>query len=101
MIVRDEAPVIGRCLASVRGLVDHWVVVDTGSTDGTQDLVRAAMAGVPGFLVEREWVDFGHNRTEAVQLARPHADYSLVIDADEELIVPEGWSWPELTADSV
>ena len=32
MIVKNEAPVIERCLASVRPWVDYWVIVDTGST---------------------------------------------------------------------
>ena len=100
MIVKNEAPVIRRCLASVRSLVDHWVIVDTGSTDGTQAIVREAMAGLPGTLVERPWKDFGHNRSEALALARPHGDYSLVIDADDALDLPAGFARPALTADS-
>ena len=39
MIVRNEAPVIRRCLVSLLPIIDYWVVVDTGSTDGTQDVV--------------------------------------------------------------
>lgn len=100
MIVKDEAPVIGRCLASVKSFVDRWVIVDTGSRDGTQDLVRAAMAGLPGELHERPWVDFGHNRTEALRLAEGQGDYLLLIDADEEFIAPPGWRWPGLSAEA-
>jgi FkbM family methyltransferase len=99
MIVKDEAPVIRRCLASVRPLVDHWLIVDTGSSDGTQNIVREAMAGLPGELVERPWVDFAHNRNEALELARPHAAYSLIIDADDELVLPPDFTRPALTAD--
>jgi len=58
MIVKNEAPVIRRCLASVHPILSHWLIVDTGSTDGTQAIVREAMAGLPGELVERPWVDF-------------------------------------------
>jgi len=82
MIVKDEAGVIERCLGSVRGIIDYWVICDTGSTDGTQDLVRRSLEGIPGELHERPWVDFGHNRTELMELARSKADYLLLLDAD-------------------
>ncbi|MCJ2090759.1 glycosyltransferase [Methylobacterium sp. E-005] len=98
MIVKNEAHVIERCLKSVRPIIDHWVIVDTGSTDGTQDIIRAAMSDLPGFLVERPWVDFAHNRSEALQLARPHANFSLIIDADDELVIPLGFAMPKLDA---
>ena len=100
MIVKDEALVIRRCLASVRPILDHWIIVDTGSTDGTQALVREVLAGLPGDLVERPWVDFAHNRSEALALARPHATYSLIIDADDELLLPSGFVLPTLEADA-
>ena len=98
MIVKNEAAVIERCLASVRGLVDYWVISDTGSTDGTQDLIRAAMDGVPGELHEDPWQDFGHNRSLNLEHARDKADYLLLIDAD--MVLRQNGELPELTADS-
>lgn len=98
MIVKNEAHVIRRCLDSVRPIIDHWVIVDTGSSDGTQDVIRAAMDGLPGRLVERPWVDFAFNRSEALTLARPHGHYSLIIDADDELVIPAGFTMPRLDA---
>ncbi len=100
MIVKNEAPVIRRCLESVRPLIDHWIVVDTGSTDGTQDRVREILADLPGELVERPWVDFAHNRSEALALARAHGTYTLVIDADDEMLLPPGYGLPDLTAEA-
>ena len=96
MIVKDEAHVIRRCLDSVRPIIDHWIIVDTGSTDGTQDIIRTAMADMPGSLVERPWVDFATNRNEALKLARRHADYVLIIDADDTLVIPDGFTMPKL-----
>ncbi|MCJ2088324.1 glycosyltransferase [Methylobacterium sp. E-005] len=96
MIVKNEAHVIRRCLDSVRPIISHWIIVDTGSTDGTQDVVREALADMPGALVERPWVDFATNRNEALKLARRHGDYVLIIDADDELIIPEGFTMPKL-----
>jgi glycosyltransferase involved in cell wall biosynthesis len=82
MIVRNEAAVIERCLDSVRGLIDAWVICDTGSTDGTQAQISGALRDIPGEVHERPWVDFGHNRTELTALAAGKADYLLLIDAD-------------------
>ena len=75
------------------------MIVDTGSTDGTQDLIRNHMArlGIPGELHERPWRNFGHNRTEALNLAQGHGDYVWVIDADDIVVgTPE---FGRLTAD--
>jgi glycosyltransferase involved in cell wall biosynthesis len=82
MIVKDESAVIERCISSVRGLIDSWVICDTGSTDGTQALIESALDGVPGELHERPWRNFGENRTEAIRLAAGRGDYLLLIDAD-------------------
>ncbi|MFI9271581.1 glycosyltransferase [Kitasatospora sp. NPDC052896] len=98
MIVKDEAKVIERCLASVRGLVDTWVISDTGSSDGTQGLVRRALAGVPGELHDEPWVNFGHNRTLNIRHARGKADYLLLIDAD--MVVRQEGPLPAPAADS-
>ena len=100
MIVKNEAPVIRRCLDSIRPLIDHWLIVDTGSADGTQAIVREHFRDMPGELVERPWRDFAHNRTEALALARPLADYTLIIDADDTFVVPAGFWLPPLDADS-
>jgi glycosyltransferase involved in cell wall biosynthesis/SAM-dependent methyltransferase len=96
MIVKNEARVIQRCLDSVRPFIHYWVIVDTGSTDGTQELVKELLSGIPGELHERRWRNFGHNRTEALELARGKADYILIMDADEVFEVPEGFRMPAL-----
>jgi glycosyltransferase involved in cell wall biosynthesis len=99
MIVKNEAAVIERCLRSVRPFIDCWSIVDTGSTDGTQRLVATNLRDLPGQLHERPWKDFGHNRSEALALARQWADYCFVIDADETFEVPAGFALPALSAD--
>jgi glycosyltransferase involved in cell wall biosynthesis len=100
MIVRNEAPVIGRCLASVLALVDRWVIVDTGSTDGTQQIVAQLLCDLRGQLIERPWVDFAHNRNEALRYAAGRCDYVLVIDADEVLEVGDDFCKGSLTAEA-
>lgn len=99
MIVKDEAEQLGRCIESARPLIDHWVICDTGSADGTQDLVRELLGDVPGELHEHEWVDFAHNRSRLVQLARGKADYLLLLDADWTIHAHDG-ALDRLHADS-
>jgi glycosyltransferase involved in cell wall biosynthesis len=78
-------------------LIDAWVIVDTGSDDGTQGIIREVMQDIQGKLYERPWVDFSHNRTEALELAKGRGDFALVIDADEQVIYEEGFVMPDLT----
>ncbi|WP_286135212.1 glycosyltransferase, partial [Mycobacterium sp. UM_Kg1] len=88
MIVRDEAHVIEEVLSATAPYISAWVIVDTGSQDGTQQVIREHMAalGIPGELYERPWRNFGHNRTEALTLAQGRCDYILVIDADDTIV---------------
>jgi len=81
MIVKDEAANLPRCLASVRGVADEVVVVDTGSRDGTPDLARQLGARVSSF----PWTgDFAAARNASLELAT--GDWVLYLDADEELV---------------
>ncbi|AWI88331.1 hypothetical protein C0214_08760 [Methylobacterium sp. DM1] len=95
MIVRDEAHVVERCLDSVRPLIDGAVIVDTGSRDGTPEIVRAYLDrhGISGAVLEQPWQDFAHNRSAALAALREDAaiDYALVIDADDRLAFAAGF----------
>jgi tetratricopeptide (TPR) repeat protein len=95
-MVKNEAHVVERALRSAKPLVDAWLVVDTGSTDGTRTVVERAMEGLPGKVVDRPWKNFGANRTETLELARELGDYALVLDADDTFDYPDGARWPEL-----
>jgi hypothetical protein len=85
MIVRNEAHIVREILDAAAPYISYWVIVDTGSDDGTPDLIRAHMRqlGIAGELIERPWQNFGHNRTEALELAQGHGDYIWVVDADD------------------
>ena len=101
MIVKNESKVIKRCLASMLPIIDYWVIVDTGSTDETQQIIKDFMKvnGVPGELYERKWIDFSHNRNEALNLARGKADYVFFIDADEYFVYDSDFKLPHLDKD--
>ena len=61
MIVKNEAQTILRALDSVRTFVDYVLVEDTGSTDGTQTIIRDYLRahGLPGEVFDEPWRDFG------------------------------------------
>lgn len=80
MIVRDAAADLPKCLASVAGVVDEIVIADTGSRDETMAIARAHGAR----LTEFAWSnDFAAARNHSLE--QVHADWVLVLDADERL----------------
>lgn len=83
MIVKNEAAVIERSLSSIKPYLDYYVIVDTGSTDDTIAEIGQVMEGVPGVVVQRPWVNFAHNRNEALDLLRPVVDFAVFLDADD------------------
>lgn len=85
MIVKDEAATIARTLRSVKPFIDRWVIVDTGSTDATRDIIRQEMTGVPGELHEKPFVDFATTRNLALDLAGTSTEFIMWLDADDEL----------------
>ena len=89
MIVKNESHIIAATLAHVlkHFPITYWVIDDTGSTDGTQQIIRDFFAarGISGELHETAWEDFGHNRSKALEHAFNKTDYVLVWDADDSV----------------
>jgi glycosyltransferase involved in cell wall biosynthesis len=76
VITKNEERVIGRCLASL-AFCDEILVIDSGSTDRTQEIARAFGATV---LVE-DWRGPATQRNRG--LARARGPWRLLLDADE------------------
>lgn len=80
MIVKDEEDCIGRCLESVKDVVDEIVIVDTGSTDKTIEICQSFQARIERF----EWNEsFADARNYSIEKAT--GDWIIWLDADEEL----------------
>jgi hypothetical protein len=80
MIVRDEAAMLPGFLAAAAGLWDELIVADTGSRDGSPDLIRAA----GGQVVDFPWCDdFAAARNASLTPAGGR--WILFLDADERI----------------
>ncbi len=77
---KDERRNIRTCIESARGLADEILIADSGSTDGTQNIVRS-MRGCR--LIEREFIGYADFKNWAI----PQATYPwvLIVDADERI----------------
>ena len=94
MIVRNEAAIIERCLASV--MPDYYVIGDTGSTDATVEIIKGFFEKrrIPGEIHHFPFIDFAQARNKALEFARAsegNFDYILFNDADMELKPGPNW----------
>ena len=82
MIVKNEARRISAVLASYRPYIDTWTILDTGSTDGTLDLIRRELADIPGALHQEPFVDFATSRNRALELHGQSTVFSIMPNGD-------------------
>lgn len=108
-MIKNESTILRRCLNSCESVCDAFCFLDTGSTDGTVDMIHGFLTDHDGCVHEEPFVDFGHSRTRSFQLCRdwvkhshPEWDlsevYGLLLDADMVLIVMP--SFHELVLDA-
>ena len=79
IITLNEEKNLERTLKSVQDFADEIVIVDSGSTDKTEEIAKKFGAK----FVYQEWLGYGAQRNKAIDLAT--SDWVLNIDADEEI----------------
>ncbi|HEY9842547.1 MAG TPA: glycosyltransferase, partial [Candidatus Obscuribacterales bacterium] len=82
MIVKNAAGTLPATWQSVAPLVDEWVLVDTGSDDGTPELAQSLYPAV--VLLREPWRD-DFSAARNASLAAASGDWILMVDADEIL----------------
>ena len=97
-ICKQEAHVINRMLNSCKAITDLIIAVDTGSTDGTQELIRkfGEENNIPTYVFERPFDAFDKSRNHGFVKLRevikelnwkPEEVFFYWFDCDEQLIV--------------
>lgn len=79
IITRNEASNIGRCIESIKDVVDEIIVIDSGSTDKTKEICLSFNAK----FISRDWTGYGDQKNYGNSIAE--GEYILSIDADEVL----------------
>jgi len=77
IITLNEERNIARCIDSVIDLTDDIIVIDSGSTDNTEEIVRSKKVS----FYQTEWKSYGTSRNIGAGMAKH--DYILALDADE------------------
>lgn len=84
ILTKNEERHIERALASVAGIAQRCVIVDSGSTDRTMELARAAGAEV----LENPWVNYATQFNWALDHLPEDTEWVLRLDADEVITPP-------------
>lgn len=80
MITKNEADTLESAIKSVSAVADQVVVMDTGSTDGTQDIAKKAGAEV--YITKWE---FDFSKARNVSISRALHDWIFILDGDEQV----------------
>ena len=100
-IVKNESHVIERMLNSIKPIVDCLVIVDTGSTDNTKEVIEnwGKLNNIPTFIYDRPFDNFENSRNFAMEKVKEVSEYAFWLDADEILIIDEKFDKSRLNKD--
>lgn len=80
IMVKNAGPMFEQVLTDNLPIIDRWTVLDTGSTDGTQDIVRRVLRDKKGQLIEEPFINFRDSRNRCLDLAGKNCKYLLMLD---------------------
>jgi len=85
MIVKNSGEILRECLQENKKWIDHWTILDTGSTDNTPDIIREELKDVEGNLYFSEFIDFSQARNKCLDLSSKICKYKIMLDDSYKL----------------
>ena len=80
MIIKDGGSILETVLTENLAIIDRWCILDTGSTDGTQDVIKRVLKNKKGKLYEEPFVNFKVSRNRCLDLAKSNCKFNLMLD---------------------
>jgi len=80
IMVKNGGELFEKVLTENLSIIDRWTILDTGSTDGTQDIIRKVLKNKKGKLYEEPFINFRESRNKCLDLAGNCCKYILMLD---------------------
>ena len=80
MIVKNGGELLEKVLTDNLPIIDRWCILDTGSTDGTQEVINRVLKNKKGKLFEEPFVDFKFSRNRCLELAGKSCKFICMLD---------------------
>ncbi len=80
MIVKNAGDTFEKVLEENLKYIDQWTILDTGSTDGTQDVIKKVLKCKKGNLYEEPFINFRESRNRCLELAPNNCKFKIMLD---------------------
>ena len=80
MIIKNGGPLLEQVLTENLSIIDRWCILDTGSTDGSQEIIKRVLKDKKGTLYEEPFVNFKVSRNRCLDLASQTCKFILILD---------------------
>jgi len=81
VMVKDGGPLFEQMLIANLDIIDRWTILDTGSTDGTIDMIKRVLVGKKkGELYQEPFINFRESRNRCLDLAGTSCKFNFMLD---------------------